>query len=76
MGDSVKFGRKNPKSEWWNQEVNTTVERIEAAWKDESVKERYLEIYKEEKRRVKRCLCKIKKEVKEQFGWEKGGGEY
>ena len=36
--------------------------------KNEDAKERCLEVYKEEKRKVKRCLSQIEKEVYEQFG--------
>ena len=35
--------------------------------RDEDVKERCLEVYKEEKRKVKRCIYQRKKEVREQF---------
>ena len=52
----------------WNDEVKAAVRRKEAAWKkvlgarDEDAKERCLEIYKEEKRKVKKCICQSKKE--------------
>ena len=36
--------------------------------RDEDARDRCLEIYKEEKRKVKRCLYQSKKEVQEQFG--------
>ena len=48
--------------------------RKEAAWKevlearDEAAKERCIEAYKEEKRKVKRCIYQSKKKVNEQFG--------
>ena len=35
---------------------------------DEANKERCLEAYREEKRKVKRCIVQRKKEVNEQFG--------
>ena len=48
------------------------VKRKEAAWKemlrDEDAKERCLEVYKEEKRKVIRCIYQSMKEVHEQFG--------
>ena len=28
----VSLGRKNPKSEWWNYEVKSAVEKKEASW--------------------------------------------
>ena len=31
---SVRMGRKNPKSEGWNDEVRVVVEMKEMAWKD------------------------------------------
>ena len=36
--------------------------------RDEDVKERCLEVYKEEKRKVKRCIYQSRKEVQEEFG--------
>ena len=36
--------------------------------RDENVRERCLEVYKEEKRKVKRCIHQSKEEVQEQFG--------
>ena len=50
------------------------VERKEAAWKevlearDEVAKDRCMEIYKEEKRKVKGCIYQSKNGVNEQFG--------
>ena len=55
---SVKAGGKYPKRVWWNDEVKPTVKRKEAAWKEvlvfngEEAKERSMEAYREEKRRV------------------------
>ena len=36
--------------------------------RDEDAKERCLEVYKEEKRKVKMCIYQKKKEVREHFG--------
>ena len=36
--------------------------------RDKVAKEKCIKIYKEEKRKVKRCLYQSKKEVNEQFG--------
>ena len=53
---------KNPKRVWWNDEVKAAVTRKVAAWKgvlaasDEENKERCMEAYREEKRKVKRCI--------------------
>ena len=61
---SVRFGRKNAKIVWWNNEVKTAVRRKEAAWKellaasDKKAKERCMETYREEKRKVKRAKRK------------------
>ena len=44
---------------WWNDEIKTAVMRKEATWKgelaasDEETKERCMEAYREEKRKVK-----------------------
>ena len=65
--------RWNPKSVWWNDKVKAAVKRKADAWKDvlgardEDARERCLEDYKEEKRKVKRCIYQSKKEVQEQF---------
>ena len=54
------------------------VRRKEAAWKDmltaidEETKERCRETYREEKRKVKRCIIQSKKKVTEQFGRKEG----
>ena len=37
---------------------------------DEKAKERCIEVYREEKRKVKRCMYQSKKKVNEQF-WKK-----
>ena len=58
----------------WNDEMKAAVERKETVRKevlgarDEDVKDRCMEAYREEKRKVKRCIYLNKKEVNEQFG--------
>ena len=50
--------KNNPKSLCWNDGVKAAVRRKEAAWKealaatDEETKERYMEAYREEKRKI------------------------
>ena len=59
---------------WLNDQVKAGVKRKEDAWKevlearDEYARRRFLEAYKEEKRKVKKCIYQSKKEVKEQLG--------
>ena len=61
---SVRVGGINPKSVWWDDEIKAAVRRKEAAWKvflaasDEETKERCMDAYKEEKRKVKRAKRK------------------
>ena len=57
------------------ERTQSAVRRKEAAWKevlatsDEEAKERCMEAYREEKRKVKRCIIqRKKKKVNEQFG--------
>ena len=58
---------------WWKDQVKAAVEE-EDAWKevlgarDEDARKRCLEVYKEEQRKVKRCIYQSKEEVQEQFG--------
>ena len=52
------------------QRIKAAVRRKEAAWKvmpasDEETKERCMEAYIEEKRKVKRCIIHSKKKVNE-----------
>ena len=62
MCGSVGVGGGNPKSVWWNDQVKAAVKRNKDVWKevlgarDEDARERCLEVYKEEKRKVKRCI--------------------
>ena len=64
---SVRVGGKKPKSVWWNDVVKVAVERKEAAWRealrarDNVAEERCMEVYNEEKEKVKRCIYQIKK---------------
>ena len=45
------------KKEWWNNQVKVAVERKEVLGaRDEDAKERCLEVYKEEKKKVKSCI--------------------
>ena len=61
------------KSMWWNDEVKDAVKRKEAPWKEvlgaryEDAKERCMEVYRKEKRKVKRCIYQRKNEVNVQF---------
>ena len=65
---------KTPKSVRWNEEIKPAVRRKEAAWKgvlaaiDKETKERCMEAYREEKRKVIRCIFQRKKKVNEHFG--------
>ena len=61
---------------WWKEPKEymvAAIEREEVTWKeelgarDENVKERRMEVYKEGKRKVKRCLYKSKMKVNEQL---------
>ena len=67
MCGSVRVGGRNPKNMWYNDEVKAAVKRNEATWKevlgsrDKDAKERCLEVYKEEKRNVKRCICRTRR---------------
>ena len=71
---SVRVGDGNPNGVWWNDQVKAAVKRNEDDLKealtarDEDTRERYLEAYKEKKRKIKGCIYQSKKEVQEQFG--------
>ena len=59
---SMRVGRKNPKSVWWNDKIKTAVRRkVVLAANDEEAKERCMETYREEKRKVKRCIFQSKR---------------
>ena len=59
--DSVRVGGKNPKSVWWNDKVKAAVMGKEVlAAADEEAKERCMEAYREDKRKIKRCICQQK----------------
>ena len=58
---------------WWNHEVKVSVRRKKNTWKvltasDEKKKERCMEAYREEKRKVKKYIIQRKKKVNEHFG--------
>ena len=60
---------KNQKNVWWNYELKAAVKRKEVfGGRDEVTKERFMAIYKEEKRKVKRFMYQSKKDVIEQCG--------
>ena len=71
---SVRVGGKNQKNVLWNDEKKAVVRRKETVWKgllaasDEESKLRCMEAYREEKKKVKRCIIRSKKKVNEQFG--------
>ena len=71
---SVRVAGKNPKSVRWNDKIKAAVRRKEAAWKEvlaasnEETRERCIEAYREEKRKVERCIIQSKKKVNKQFG--------
>ena len=52
---------------WWNDDIKAPVRRKEAVWKvlaasNEEEKERCMEAYREEKRKVKRCIYQSKRQ--------------
>ena len=59
---SVRGGGRNPKRVWWNDNIKIAVRRKEDAWKvvfvasNKEAKERFMELYREEKRKVKKCI--------------------
>ena len=68
---SVRVEEKNSKSVWWIDDIKAEVRRKEAALKDvlassdEEAEERCMEEYKEEKKKVKRCIYHSEKKVNE-----------
>ena len=49
---------------WWNNEVKAAVRRKEVlAASDEEAKEKCMEAYRQEMRKVKRCIYQSKKKV-------------
>ena len=59
---SVRVEGKNKKNVRWNDEVKAAVRRKEVlAGSDEEAKERSIDEYREEKRKVKRCIYQNKK---------------
>ena len=69
---SVRVGERTQRL-WWNDEVKAAVRWKEAAWKllaanGEEAKERPMEGYRVEGRKVKRCIDLNKIKVNEQFG--------
>ena len=53
---------------WWNDDVKATVREKEVFLaSDEETKQRCIEAYREEKRKVKRCIIQSKNKVNEQF---------
>ena len=64
MCGSVRVEGKNPKSVWWNDEVKAAVSRKEMlAASDEEAKQSCIEAYKEENKKVKRCIYQSKRKV-------------
>ena len=54
---------------WWNEEIKAAVKRKKVLGaRYVFSKERCMEVYKKEKRKVKRCIYQSKKEVNEQLG--------
>ena len=66
---SVRVGGGKPRKVWWNDQVKVVVKRSEAAWKevlgakDEYTKERCMEIYKEEMRKVEGVYIKARRKL-------------
>ena len=63
---SVRIGRKNPKSVWWNDAIKAAARRKEVLPADnKEAKERCMGAYREEKRKVMGCIYQRKKIVNE-----------
>ena len=66
---SENWGKEIKECVWWNDEIKAAVRKKEAAWKgvlaasDEETKEGRMEAYREEKRKVKRCIIESKTKV-------------
>ena len=80
MCGSMKVGGKNPKSIWWNDYLKAAVQRRVSTWKvlaasNEEAKESCMEAYREEKRKVKRCIYESRKKLNEQFGRKMNGNK-
>ena len=54
---------KNPKSVWWNDEVKAGVRRKEVLAVNDEETKRCMEAYREEKRKVKRCIYQQKESL-------------
>ena len=57
--------RENPKNVLWNGVVKAAWREILGV-RDEVAKDRCMEVYKKEKRKVKQCIYQSKKEVNEE----------
>ena len=67
-GKKERYWGKNPKNVLWNDKVKTSAERKDVLRvRYKLAKERYMDIYKEEKQKVERCIYQSKKELNEQF---------
>ena len=76
----VESWGKNLKSVWWNDEIKAELGegRLCRRWcsaSDEETKDICMEVYREEKREVKRCIIQSKKKVNKQFGRKMKGCE-
>ena len=66
---SVRVEGKNPKSAWWSVKIKAAVKRKEVTLKevlaasDKEAKEGCMEAYREEKRKIKRCIYQRKMKV-------------
>ena len=67
---SVRVGERTQRV-WWNDEIKAAIRRNELlVVSDEETKERCMEEYREEKRKVRRGVYQSKKKVNEHFGRE------
>ena len=58
---SLRVEGKNPKEVWWNDVVKAAWKDILEATDDKVAKDRCIEVYKEEKKKIKRCIYQSKK---------------